>query len=301
MSEESGIRIRTEDGSELPALTEPVLDELFDGAARREPHLEVARGPDEWITARLLPGEMFRLTHRCGPDADEFELYTGDAIMLRDILFAWIDRDPWWCERVVWSRVDPAVAELEAVRGELADLLDGFDVVELMTGALDDALTRADALLADAETPSVTEFADSGRSAELGEIERSTPTGMLPTGRHERSGSDAAMLDNAACDTSDPFARLDALLAVDPAAFESSGAETVESSALEPDVRRIAAERAGSTDWESADFDAGDPFARLDALLALDPETYESVGREYDDRESAGRGSADRESDDREG
>ncbi|MGW4364180.1 hypothetical protein ACWEKT_00925 [Nocardia takedensis] len=137
-----------ERGPERRAASEPVTDGLRDLAEGRAPRLELARGAHEWIEATHLPDGVYRLAHRRPEDPDTHELYTGDPVLLRDICFAWIDRDPWWRERVAWSRVDPAVAELESVRGELTDFLDGFGLLDSLTGELDDAMARADDLLA---------------------------------------------------------------------------------------------------------------------------------------------------------
>ncbi|WP_216914744.1 hypothetical protein [Nocardia noduli] len=189
--EESGIRIRTGDGATLPVLTDPVLTGLLDATAETErPFLEVTRG-GERIRADLLPDGMYRIAHRSAVATDEFELYTGDPIFLRDIVFAWIDRDPWWSDRVAWSRIDPVIAELESVRAEVTDLLDGFGALDALTGAMDDALTRADELLAGADDPS--------RSFDSEDI-----------------GAATVPLDAGdGFDTDDPFARIDALLAMD--------------------------------------------------------------------------------------
>ncbi|MEU8899114.1 hypothetical protein AB0C65_24865 [Nocardia sp. NPDC048505] len=145
-SEESEVRVHTGDGLTLPALTEPVLDELLDGSAPdRDPFLEMERGPGR-IRARLLPDLVYQLTHR-DTGAAEFELYTSDAGLVRDILWAWVDEEPWWQETVAWSPIDPAVAEIEAMREEMAGMLDGMSLLDDLGATMDDALARADELL----------------------------------------------------------------------------------------------------------------------------------------------------------
>ncbi|WP_054813929.1 hypothetical protein [Nocardia arizonensis] len=232
MSEvESGIRIRTEDG-DLPALTGPVLDGLHDVGAGERPYLEVARGVDDWILTRLLPDAMFRLTHRRGADDDEYELYTADPTLVCDIVFAWIDGDPWCYDGVPWARVDPTVAELESVRGELAGLLDGFDVFDTLTSALDGALARAGELFAGADD----DFA-------------------------ARLSGDAAPVADASED-GDFAAR--ASEAVDGSDAASDGAAGDGEVCANPSMRAAA----------SADDDA-ELLARLEALLAMDPDDFD--------------------------
>src|SRR5690606_13771145 len=85
--------------------------------------LELARGEQHWLRARLLPEGLYELRCRDGPGADRFELFSSDHVLVRDILFAWLDEDPWWRDAVAWSPIDPAISEIEAVRDELADLL----------------------------------------------------------------------------------------------------------------------------------------------------------------------------------
>ncbi|MET7771843.1 hypothetical protein [Nocardia sp. NPDC005366] len=199
--EESGIRIRTGDGAALPALTDRALNGLLGATVAAErPFLEMTRA-DEWIRAGLLPDEMYRLTHGTGATADEFELYTGDLVLLRDIMFAWIDRDSWWSKRVAWSRIDPAIAELESARAELTEFVDGFGMLDTLAGTMDDALARADELLAgtfDTVDPPARD-ASVSRGGETG-------AGLALFGPGEEIG---------ATDIDDPFARMDALLAMD--------------------------------------------------------------------------------------
>lgn len=117
------------------------------------PLLEIRRGADR-ITARRLPDGMYELEHADG--AHRYELYTDDAVLVRDVLLSWLDRDSWWCDSVAWSRVDPAIAEMRALQHELGGLLDGlgggglaaldtaFGEVDDALGAMDDALSHFD-------------------------------------------------------------------------------------------------------------------------------------------------------------
>ncbi|MEV0293634.1 hypothetical protein [Nocardia sp. NPDC050710] len=215
--EESGIRIRTGDGATVPALTDPVLDGLMGGPAHAErPFLEVARGEHEWIRARYLPDQAYQLTHRTDSVADVFELYTTDPVLIRDIVFAWIDDNPWWSDSVAWSRVDPAIEELESVRSELTGLLDGFTVLDAITGTMDDALARADELLA-MDPDAVADGIEGGAEISFGGTDRGT-TGFAPIDMGAAFDLDAAL--------DDPFARVEELLAMDLDAFADAEGPT---------------------------------------------------------------------------
>ncbi|MEV0247823.1 hypothetical protein AB0H76_14620 [Nocardia sp. NPDC050712] len=145
---ESEIQVRATDGSTLSELTDPVLDQLIGGSPRaQDPFIEIERGSGQSIRARLLPDLVYQLTHRNDVD-EEFELYTSDPTLVRDILWAWVDEEPWWLDRVAWSPVDPAIADIEALRQEMAGMLDGMSVLDDIGATMDDALARADELLA---------------------------------------------------------------------------------------------------------------------------------------------------------
>lgn len=112
--------------------------------------LELARGDQHWLRARMLPEGLYELRYRDGPGEERFELFTSDHVLVRDILFAWLEENPWWRDAVAWSPIDPEIARVEAVRDEIADLLGGFDLLGVLgefDAGLDDALRRADELL----------------------------------------------------------------------------------------------------------------------------------------------------------
>jgi len=112
--------------------------------------LELARGEQRWLRVRLLPEGLYEMRYRDGPGGDRFELFTSDHVLVRDVLFAWLDENSWWRDAVAWSWIDPAISEIEAVRDELSDLLGGFSllgVLEDLDAGLDDAMRRADELL----------------------------------------------------------------------------------------------------------------------------------------------------------
>ncbi|WP_067862598.1 hypothetical protein [Nocardia shimofusensis] len=112
--------------------------------------LELARGEHHWLRARMLPEGLYELRYRDGPGDDRFELFSSDHVLVRDILFAWLDESSWWREGVAWSPIDPAISEIESVRDELSELLGGFSLLgalEDLDAGLDDALRRADELL----------------------------------------------------------------------------------------------------------------------------------------------------------
>lgn len=143
------VHARTGDGTTLPALTDPLLDDLLrEPSAAKYPAIVVERGEQAYIQARLLPDGVYELEHRATGSDESFQMYTPDAELVRDVMWAWIDEDAWWRDGVGWYRVDPAVAELEAARRELSDLLDGLSVMDGIESAMDDALNRADELLA---------------------------------------------------------------------------------------------------------------------------------------------------------
>ncbi|WP_433205366.1 hypothetical protein ACQP1G_17880 [Nocardia sp. CA-107356] len=143
------VHVRTGDGTTLPALTDPLLDDLLHEPPDPEcPAIVVSRGDHAYIQARLLPDGVYELEHRADGADECHQIYTPDARLVRDVMWAWIDEDPWWRDSVGWYRVDPAVAELEATRRELSGLLDGLSVMDGIESAMDDALARADELLA---------------------------------------------------------------------------------------------------------------------------------------------------------
>ncbi|WP_194818270.1 hypothetical protein [Nocardia sp. XZ_19_385] len=145
-SDEFELRVRTGEGITLDALTEPMLDDLLDAQAPpAEPYLEIERGSGQSIRARLLPDLVYQLSHHS--EAGEFELYTSDPTLVRDILWAWVDEEPWWLDRVAWSPVDPAIAEIESMRQEMTGMLDGMSLLDDLGATMDDALARADELL----------------------------------------------------------------------------------------------------------------------------------------------------------
>ncbi|MGW0247349.1 hypothetical protein ACWDYH_11985 [Nocardia goodfellowii] len=141
----SGIEVRIGDGRTLPALPDALLDELFTGhSGTVDPLLEIERD-DRWIRARLLPDRVYQVTHHTA--AGEFELYTSDPTLVRDILATWAGEDPRWLDRVAWSPVDPAIAEIESMRQEMSGMLDGMSLLDDIGSTMDDALARADELL----------------------------------------------------------------------------------------------------------------------------------------------------------
>ncbi|WP_157124036.1 hypothetical protein [Nocardia pseudovaccinii] len=143
------VHVRTGDGTTLPALTDPLLDDLLREPPDPEyPAIVVERGEQAYIQARLLPDGVYELEHRAAASDECFQIYTPDAKFVRDVMWAWIDENAWWRESVGWYRLDPAVAELEAARRELSGLLDGLSVMDGIESAMDDALSRADELLA---------------------------------------------------------------------------------------------------------------------------------------------------------
>lgn len=119
-----------------PAPTDPAPD---------HPFLLLTRAGDERIQARYLDDGSYELEHTSGSESRQ--LYTSDALLVRDVVWSWIQQDGWWSETVAWLTVDPAVAELRALHAELSDMLDGMSVLDAVTGELDSALARADELL----------------------------------------------------------------------------------------------------------------------------------------------------------
>lgn len=143
------VHVRMGDGTTLPALTDPLLDDLLrEPPDPKYPAIVVERGEHAYIQARLLPDGVYELEHRATGSDECFQMYTPDAKFVRDVMWAWIDENAWWRESVGWYRVDPAVAELEAARRELSGLLDGLSVMDGIESVMDDALSRADELLA---------------------------------------------------------------------------------------------------------------------------------------------------------
>lgn len=120
----------------------------------RAPLLELRRGGDH-ILARRLPDGVYELEH--GGGGDRFQLYTADAVLVRDVLVSWLEGEEWWSRSVAWSRIDPAVAEMHALRDELTGLLDGLGGFESALGLMDDALARFDTGLAEFDADPATD------------------------------------------------------------------------------------------------------------------------------------------------
>ncbi|TDP37893.1 hypothetical protein DFR75_104245 [Nocardia ignorata] len=108
------------------------------------PFLLLTRGPDH-IQARYLPDGTYEIEHIAG--TDHRHLFTTDAVLVRDVVWSWIQGDTWWSHTVAWTTVDPALAEIDALRAELTDMLDGMSLLDSVTDDLDAALARADELL----------------------------------------------------------------------------------------------------------------------------------------------------------
>ncbi|MFI9508275.1 hypothetical protein [Nocardia sp. NPDC052566] len=143
--EPDDLRIHLGD-EELSQVTKPALGAALHG---EHPRLALDRGAHEHIQARLLPDGVYELEYRTGEPGERFQLYTSDAVLVRDVLWAWLDGDPWWHDAVAWYPIDPAIAELASVRDELTDLLDGLSVMDDMRSSLDDAFARVDELMND--------------------------------------------------------------------------------------------------------------------------------------------------------
>ena len=150
------VRVRAGDGTPLPELTDALLGELFEQPPDPDcPFLELSRDDVHYIRARLLPDGVYVLDHRAGSPTEEFQLYTPDHVLVRDVLWSWLSGDPWWHEAVAWFPIDPEIAHIRAVRAEMSGLLDGLTVLDGLESSMGDiessmdaALARADELLA---------------------------------------------------------------------------------------------------------------------------------------------------------
>lgn len=149
--ENSEVHIRTADGTAVPSLTEPLLDNLMAEPADPDvPFITVSRGEHDFLQTRRLPDGVYELECRTATD-EHLQLYTPDAVLVRNIMWAWLDENDWWRNGVAWSTVDPAIAEVRAVQRELTELLDGLTVMDDIGASMDAALGRADELLAGAD------------------------------------------------------------------------------------------------------------------------------------------------------
>ncbi|WP_228001116.1 hypothetical protein [Nocardia australiensis] len=159
------VHVRTGDGATVPHLTGPLLDDLLSAPPDPGcPFLTVSRGDHDHIRARLLPDGVYELEYRAGSGDEVFQVYTPDAVLVRDVMWAWIDGDRWWRDGVAWFPVDPAIAELETTRRELEGLLDGLTVMDDIESTMDQAMARVDELMA-FEIPDIPdEPDDEGRS-----------------------------------------------------------------------------------------------------------------------------------------
>ncbi|MFD3701841.1 hypothetical protein ACFWUP_01715 [Nocardia sp. NPDC058658] len=136
------------DGSDVPHAVDPTRPGTAATApAPEHPFLLLTRTPGESIQARYLDDGTYELEHATA--TEHRQLFTTDALLVRDIIWSWIQRDTWWSTTVAWTTVDPAIAELHALHAELSDMLDGISLMDSVTDELDRALSRADELLAD--------------------------------------------------------------------------------------------------------------------------------------------------------
>ncbi|WP_107656309.1 hypothetical protein [Nocardia suismassiliense] len=143
------VHVRTGAGTPVPELTDDVLTGMLDEPPDPEcPCIVIDRGDHDYIQTRLLPDGVYEIEHRGGGSDELFQMYTSDARLVRDVMWAWVDDDPWWRDTVAWYRVDPAVAEVQSVLHDFEDLLGGVSVLDGIEAAMDDAMARADELLA---------------------------------------------------------------------------------------------------------------------------------------------------------
>lgn len=113
----------SDDAAEVPTGARPEVFTAHRGAA--------------YIRARMLPDGVYELEHRADPGEQRYQLYTSDPVLVRDVLCAWIDEDPRWRNTAPWAEIDPAIAELTAVRTELEGLLDGLTAMDDIQAAMD--------------------------------------------------------------------------------------------------------------------------------------------------------------------
>ncbi|MFR9752329.1 hypothetical protein ACL02S_15005 [Nocardia sp. 004] len=143
------VRVHAGDGTPLPGSTEHALSDFLDVPPGPDcPILELSRAGAHEIRAKLLSDGMYELEHRAGSPTESFQMYTSDAVLVRDVLWSWLSGDPWWREAVAWYPVDPEVAELRAVHDELAELLDCLTGMSDLTEGMNAALARAEELMA---------------------------------------------------------------------------------------------------------------------------------------------------------
>ncbi|GAA5090233.1 hypothetical protein [Nocardia iowensis] len=143
------VHVRTGAGTPVPELTDALLTELLDDPPDPQcPAILINRGDHAYIRARLLPDGVYELEHRADGADEQFQMYTPDARLVRDVMWAWVDENPWWRDGVAWYRVDPAVAEVQSALREFEDLLGDMSVLDGIQETMDDAMARADELLA---------------------------------------------------------------------------------------------------------------------------------------------------------
>ncbi|PKV98270.1 hypothetical protein [Nocardia fluminea] len=134
------------DGSQEPHPVDPARPGASAAdPAPEHPFLLLTRTATDRIQARYLDDGTYELEHTTG--AEHRQLFTTDALLVRDIVWSWIQRDTWWSDTVAWTTVDPAIAELHALHTELSGMLDGMSLMDGVADELDRALSRADELL----------------------------------------------------------------------------------------------------------------------------------------------------------
>ena len=135
------------DGLDAPRAVDPAdPGTAATDPAPDHPFLLLTRTATERLQARYLDDGTYEVEHIDG--TDRRQLFTTDALLVRDVVWSWVQRDRWWRDTVAWTTVDPAIAELDALRAELSEMLDGISVLDAVTDDLERALARADELLA---------------------------------------------------------------------------------------------------------------------------------------------------------
>ncbi len=134
------------DGVDVPRVVDPFAPGNGPtDPAPDHPFLLLTRSATERIQARYLDDGTYEVEH--GDGDEQWQLFTTDALLVRDIVWSWIQRDRWWRDTVAWTTVDPDLGELDALRAELTEMLDGLSLMDSVTDELDSALARADELL----------------------------------------------------------------------------------------------------------------------------------------------------------
>ncbi|PBJ38737.1 hypothetical protein [Mycobacterium avium] len=100
------VQVSLGDGTNLPYLTAPLLEDLIARPHRQYPWLVVARGDHWFIQAHFAPDADCVLEYRDGGPERHFGASTSDRAVVPTVIWQWVIEDPAWRVALCWQRAD---------------------------------------------------------------------------------------------------------------------------------------------------------------------------------------------------